>query len=215
MKNALNRRSFLQRAGLAGMTLLGCSQTSSSNRPNVLLIMTDQQTEEAMSCTGNPHVNTPAMNRIAGRGVRFTRSYVTQPLCLPCRSSIQTGRYPHEIGTPTNGTKLNGDYPMLGKLMSDAGYETAYFGKWHVGASQEEAGYAVTADTPIDSDTAQKAVEFLNAPREKPFFLTVSFKNPHDVCQLARRQKLPQGPIPDATDDPAEPPAAARQLRHP
>ncbi len=204
MKNVHSRRSFLQWAGLAGMTLSGCSQTSAPKRPNVLLIFTDQQTDEAMSCAGNPHLNTPAMDRIAARGVRFTRSYVTQPLCLPCRSSIQTGRYPHEIGTPTNGVKLNGAYPMLGELMSAAGYDTAYFGKWHVGASFEEAGYDATADTGSDSETAQYAVEFLKAPRQKPFFLTASFKNPHDVCELARRQKLPQGPIPPATADPAE-----------
>ena len=202
--NSLDRRSFLQQAGLAGTTLFACAQNTPSNRPNVLLVMTDQQTDEAMSCAGNPHVSTPAMDWIASRGVRFTRSYVTQPLCLPCRSSIQTGRYPHEIGTGTNGTKLNSRYPMLGKLMGDAGYDTAYFGKWHVGASLAEAGYAVTADTHSDSDTARSAVEYLQASRDKPFFLTASFLNPHDVCQLARRQKLPQGPIPPVANDLAE-----------
>ena len=113
----LDRRSLLQTAGLAGVSLLGCRQGSAPERPNVLLVMTDQHTDEAMSCTGNPHISTPAMDRIAARGVRFTRSYATQPLCLPCRSSIQTGRYPHEIGTSTNGVELNGEYPMLGKLI--------------------------------------------------------------------------------------------------
>ncbi len=202
--NKLDRRTLLQGAGLASMTLLGCSRRVASNQPNVLLIFTDQQTDEAMSCTGNPHLETPSMDRIAARGVRFTRSYVTQPLCLPSRSSIQTGRYPHEIGTPTNGTKLNRPYPMLGKLMEAAGYDTAYFGKWHVGASYEEAGYAVTGTTQSDSDTARHAVEYLRAARDKPFFLTASFLNPHDVCQLARRQDLPQGPIPQPPDDPAQ-----------
>ncbi len=203
----VDRRAFFQRSGLAGMALLGCSQSSFAKRPNVLLVMTDQQTDEAMSCTGNPHVKTPAMDWIAARGVRFTRSYVTQPLCLPCRSSIQTGRYPHEIGTPTNGTKLNGAYPMLGKLMESGGYDTAYFGKWHVGTSLEEAGYTTAADTHGDSDTAQNAVDFLNASPDRPFFLTTSFRNPHDVCQLARRQDLPQGPIPPTPEDPGELPA--------
>ncbi len=202
--NTLDRRRFLQRAGLAAATLLGCSQTSSSKQPNVLFVMTDQQTDEAMSCTGNPWIKTPNMDWIASRGVRFTHSYVTQPLCLPCRSSIQTGRYPHEIGTPTNGTKLNSEYPMLGKLMQAGGYDTAYFGKWHVGASFDEAGYATADDSGSDSGTAQNATEYLQAAHNKRFFLTASFKNPHDVCELARRQELPQGPISQPPDDPAQ-----------
>ena len=202
--NTVNRRMFLRGAGLVGMTSLGCTRRASSDPPNVLLIMTDQHTDEAMSCAGNPHLETPAMDRIAARGVRFTRSYVTQPLCLPCRSSIQTGRYPHEIGTPTNGRGLNRDYPMLGQLMQAAGYHTAYFGKWHVGASLEEAGYAVTASSGSDTETASSTVEFLSAPRDKPFFVTASFLNPHDVCQLARGQELPQGPIRQPPDDRSE-----------
>ena len=198
----LDRRSLLQTAGLASVSLLGCGHGSAPKRPNVLLVMTDQQTDEAMSCTGNPHVSTPAMDRIAARGVRFTRSYVTQPLCLPCRSSIQTGRYPHEIGTSTNRVELNGEYPMLGKLMQAGGYDTAYFGKWHVGTSFETAGYSAAAeDVRSDSVTAGKAIEFLRAQRDKPFFLTVSVRNPHDVCELARRENLPQGPIPPSPDD--------------
>lgn len=202
--NALDRRGFLGQAGLAGISLLGCSRSPATKRANVLFVMTDQQTDEAMSCAGNPHVATPAMDRIAARGVRFTQSYVTQPLCLPCRSSIQTGRYPHEIGAATNGVKLNGAYPLLGKLMQAAGYRTGYFGKWHVGVPLDEAGYTEAADIRSDSDTAQRAIDFLHAPRDEPFFLTASFKNPHDVCQLARRQDLPQGPIPPPPNDPAQ-----------
>lgn len=201
----LDRRSLLRTAGLAGVSLLGCRPGSAPERPNVLLVMTDQQTDEAMSCTGNPHVSTPAMDRIAARGVRFTRSYVTQPLCLPCRSSIQTGRYPHEIGTPTNSVKLNGEYPMLGRLIQAGGYDTAYFGKWHVGTSFEAAGYSSAAEeTRSDSAAGDKAIEYLQTPRDKPFFLTVSVRNPHDVCQLARGQDLPQGPIPQLPDDAAQ-----------
>ena len=200
-----DRRAFLQTAGLASVSLLGCQQGAVPDRPNVLLVITDQQTDEAMSCTGNPHISTPAMDRIAARGVRFTRSYVTQPLCLPCRSSIQTGRYPHEIGTSTNGVAMNGEYPMLGKLMQAGGYDTAYFGKWHVAASFEAAGYPENSEeTRSDSIAADKAIESLRNTRDKPFFLTVSVRNPHDVCQLARRQDLPQGPIPPLPDDEAQ-----------
>jgi arylsulfatase A-like enzyme len=181
----------------AGLYLSNISSAQES-RPNILVIMTDQQAAIAMSCTGNPHLKTPAMDSIAARGVRFERAYVTQPLCLPCRSSMLAGRYPHEIGTVTNGTKYNRDWPMLGKMMSDGGYECAYIGKWHVGApaDYEHAGYTSGGPGGKDHEKAADAVKYLSRMHEKPFFLTVSFVNPHNVCQLARHQPLPDGPIP-------------------
>ena len=100
---------------------------------------------------------------------------------------------------------MNGEYPMLGKLMQAGGYDTAYFGKWHVAASFEAAGYPENSEeTRSDRIAADKAVKYLRNTRDKPFFLTVSVRNPHDVCQLARRQDLPQGPIPPVPDDEAE-----------
>jgi arylsulfatase A-like enzyme len=175
-----------------------------NRRPNILLIMTDQQTATAMSCTGNEWLKTPAMDSLAASGTRFERSYVTQPLCLPCRSSFQTGRYPHEIGTISNGRDIKGDFPMLGKLMDDAGYECAYVGKWHVGTSFEAAGYKEADDPGHDDKKTDAVVSFLEREHSKPFFLTASYMNPHNVCQLARRQALPDGPIGDPPADSAE-----------
>ena len=96
-------------------------------KPNILLIMTDQQAATAMSCTGNADLTTPAIDRLAAAGVVFNRAYFRQLLCLPCRSSLQTAHYPHEIGTTSNATKINGDFPLLGNLANTAGYECAYF----------------------------------------------------------------------------------------
>jgi len=195
----MNRRQFLACSGF--MLSAGSCRTSinkaQDSRPNILVIMTDQQTATAMSCTGNPHVKTPAIDSIAAKGVRFERAYVTQPLCLPCRSSMLAGRYPHEIGTVTNGTKYNKEWPMLGKMMSDGGYECAYIGKWHVGAPMdyEHAGYTFGSGGN-DHLKAASAVRYLSRKHNKPFFLTASFLNPHNVCQLARHQDLPEGPIP-------------------
>jgi len=196
----MNRRQFLTHSGVmlgAGLYLSNICSAQDS-RPNILVIMTDQQAAAAMSCTGNPHLKTPAMDSIAAKGVRFERAYVTQPLCLPCRSSMLTGRYPHEIGTVTNGTKYNRDWPMLGKMMADGGYECAYIGKWHVGApaDREHAGYTMGGAGGKDHLKTAAAVRYLSRKHKKPFFLTVSFVNPHNVCQLARHQDLPDGPIP-------------------
>lgn len=170
-----------------------------TQQPNVLLIMTDQQTADAMSCAGNKNLATPAMDALAADGIRFTNNYVTQPLCLPFRTSLQTARYPHEVSVRNNGDDIQGDVPLLGKLMANAGYECGYFGKWHVGTTPENAGYYNYQKGKKDDGIAELGKEFLLKKHEKPFFLTVSFVNPHNVCQLARANAvgadLPDGPI--------------------
>lgn len=170
-------------------------------KPNIILLITDQHAATALSCTGNRDLKTPVLDQLAAEGVRFNRAYVTQPLCQPCRSSLQTGRYPHEIGTIMNGRSIEGNFPLLGNLVRDAGYDTAYIGKWHVGISVEDAGYEESFQPKLDRDKTILAREFLMQKREKPFFLTVSFLNPHNVCQLARGQELPDGPIGTPPDD--------------
>ncbi len=175
-----------------------------SDQPNILLIITDQQTADAMSCAGNPYLKTPAMDSLGAHGTRFERAYAVQPLCLPWRSALQTARYPHEIGTVNNGSPIVGEFPMLGKLMSAAGYDNKYIGKWHVGTSFEAAGYDDAEDLRPDDRKTAAAVEYLKGGPAQPFFLTVSYINPHNVCQLSRDQELPDGPIsppPTSLDD--------------
>ncbi|MBN1910761.1 MAG: sulfatase-like hydrolase/transferase [Pirellulales bacterium] len=164
-------------------------------KSNILLILTDQQAATALSCTGNADLETPGLDKLAASGTRFDRAYVTQPLCLPCRSSLQTSRFPHEIGAVNNGRKIRGAFPMLGKLMSEAGYHCAYLGKWHVGTSFKKAGYVEADKVGLDPAKTEAALAFLRRKHTKPFFLTVSFMNPHNVCELARGQNLPDGPI--------------------
>src|SRR5690606_5756664 len=73
-----------------------------TSKPNVLIILTDQQTASAMSAAGNPYLKTPNMDWLASQGVRFTRAYCAQPLCTPSRISMLTGRMPHETGFTVN-----------------------------------------------------------------------------------------------------------------
>ena len=206
------------------------NQSKKAPKPNILLIMTDQQTATSMSCAGNRFVHTPAMDTLAASGVRFEHNYVTQPLCLPFRSSLQTGRYPHEIGSINNGEKFNGVYPMLGKLVANAGYRCDYFGKWHVGCTPEQAGYDHYDKVGKDPDITKRAEQYLLQQHERPFFLTVSLMNPHNVCQLARADAvgsdLPDGPIdpapvdlnqlpplPDNFDIPQDEPTVIREIQ--
>ncbi|MFP6582790.1 MAG: sulfatase-like hydrolase/transferase [Candidatus Hydrogenedentota bacterium] len=196
----MSGQKVLLQMGLFLVVVLCFSNLSMAQdaRPNILVIITDQQAASAMSAAGNPNLNTPAIDSIAARGVRFERAYVTQPLCLPSRSSMMTGRYPHEIGSTTNGRPFSNDWPMVGKLMANSGYECGYVGKWHVGApmDRERAGLSYIAAKGKDHEKTERAIEYLSREHSNPFFLTVSYINPHNVCQLARHQELPDGPIP-------------------
>jgi arylsulfatase A-like enzyme len=166
-------------------------------RPNILYIITDQQTARAMSCTGNPHIITPAMDRIAAAGVRFELAYATQPLCMPNRTSMFTGRLPHETEATTNNAAKAGrvnDGPHLGRLLTDAGYDCGYFGKWHIASPSEDRarhGFReVWVSTPrsLDSEptVTAKCLDFVRQARKTPFFAVASYINPHNICQWAR-----------------------------
>ena len=75
------------------------------DRPNILFIITDQQHTDMMSCAGNPHLQTPAMDSLAEGGIRFTNAYVANPVCVPSRISMATGIMPGRLGVFNNGMK--------------------------------------------------------------------------------------------------------------
>ena len=105
-----------------------------SKKPNVLFIITDQQYAGAMSCAGNPDLETPAMDGLNERGVRFEKAYCTQPLCAPCRASFITGLMPHQTGVVGNKDPLAPELKdqAMGHLLRAAGYDCGYAGKWHI-----------------------------------------------------------------------------------
>lgn len=188
------------------------------NRPNIVYIMTDQQSAEAMSCAGNPNLNTPSLDRLAANGLRFDAAYSSYPLCVPARMSMFTGRMPHEMGIYVNVPENESPCPfvMLGRHLADAGYRTHYVGKWHLTVPENDraqhgfeqivcgGGYGGP-----DSDKAAAAVDYIRNAPENPFFLTVSFNNPHDACELARGDKLRMGELPPLPPDNELPPAPA------
>lgn len=178
-----------------------------SVRPNILLILTDQQSADALGCARcDNELRTPVLDELARSGMRFNRAYCSHPLCVPSRASLFSGHYPHRTGVLSNGD-LERDlsaFPCLGKRLAEAGYETAYFGKWHMPYPLDEAsrhGFATCRnirDNGADLHNADEATEFLSTPRDKPFFLVVSYNNPHNICEWARgaRGDLPDGSIP-------------------
>ncbi|MHA6620659.1 sulfatase-like hydrolase/transferase [Pseudonocardia sp. DLS-67] len=102
--------------------------------PNVLLICTDQQRFDALGASGNPHIATPNLDRLAAEGVLFENCYVQNPVCAPSRASLMTGRYVSTHGLHANGVDIAPDAEMFTKLLADDGYDCGLVGKFHLGA---------------------------------------------------------------------------------
>jgi len=167
-------------------------------RPNVLFVCTDQQFAGAMSCAGNDHLDTPAMDRLAERGVRFTEAYCANPVCGPSRACMFTGEPTHATGVVENGDAIDPAVAErgLGHLLSAAGYDCVYGGKWHVPEMTipEEHGFERICGFN-DRRLPGAVVEFLRRDHEEPFFCVASFDNPHNICEWSRDQTLPWGSV--------------------
>src|SRR5688572_4901852 len=177
---------------------------TTSSRPNVLLIMTDQQQSAALSCAGNPDLHTPHLDALAARGTRFASAYTTFPLCTPARAALFSGRMPHTLGISDNNQPIPEDVrpETLGHLFSQAGYDCAYGGKWHVTQGAMQDGFAFERIHGFDDIGLPEAtIDFLKRPHERPFLLVASFDNPHNICEHSRDQPLPRGEVSLAPTD--------------
>ncbi len=101
-------------------------------QPNFLFIITDQHRADHLGCYGNPIVKTPNIDGLATDGTRFERFYVANPICMPNRASIMTGRMCSAHGARHNGIPLSRDHTTFVELLRDAGYKTGLIGKSHL-----------------------------------------------------------------------------------
>ena len=108
-----------------------------TDRPNVLWIMADQLRFDYLSCYGHPHLHTPHIDALAGRGMRFSNAYVQSPVCGPSRMSAYTGRYVRSHGSTWNGMPLRIGEPTLGDHLREAGARAVLVGKTHMVADAE------------------------------------------------------------------------------
>ena len=200
-QHGISRRNFIKIGALSLYALpLGKSIAANQTRkqPNVLIITTDQQRVDVMSAIGNKWLKTPNVDSIAATGVYFRKSYCAYPLCSPSRASLHTGRFPHEIKVDCNGLPIDKSVTISGQVFKAAGYDTGYSGKWHLpnsypSGNEEIAGFELLNKAErkgklardVDEATMNQAIEFLKRKRDKPFYLVVSFINPHDICLLA------------------------------
>ncbi len=138
------RRSFMKAMG-AGMASLalpsdvhGQEGAPHNPRPNIILILTDDHRFDAMGFMGHPFLQTPNMDRMAREGVHLANAFVTTSLCSPSRASILTGLYAHNHGVIDNYNPVPKRLKFFPEYLQEAGYETAFIGKWHMGGEHDE-----------------------------------------------------------------------------
>lgn len=183
--------------------LISSSVSAQESSPNIVLIITDQHAGNVLTQMGYPFINTPGIDKIAEEGITFTRSYCTNPVCTSSRKSFWTGKMPSQLNDITK-------HASIGGAMINAGYQTAYFGKWHVGQTKMDEledwhGFQTYIDSRRDSDIVGWSTDFLKKEHNKPFFMVTSFLNPHDACELARNisganDRYRDGPVEERMD---------------
>ena len=190
---------------ILGLSACGIKRPESRQKPNILLIFTDQQNAGMLGVAGNKDLKTPSMDFLAKQGIRFTQAYCTSPVCGPARSSIVSGRMPHETGVEWNGQRMKEHVLNAGELFRRNGYLTVWGGKWHLPESYPYAEqksikgfdllpfwdvnkerWILGAET--DKPLTKAVVDFINNYDQKePLFLAVSYHNPHDICFYPRK----------------------------
>lgn len=201
----------MNRRVIAGLLVMLCGfaalavPAAEPKRPNVLVILTDDQRSDALSIAGNPHLKTPNIDRLAKEGVWFKNAFCTTSLCSPSRGSILTGLYAHAHGVTNNFTEYPDTLATFPRALQSAGYETAYIGKYHMGEENDDKrpgfdhfvthkGQGKYFDTEFRIDGGERkvvpgyythivtdmAIDFLKKDRQgKPFMLMIGHKAPH------------------------------------
>ena len=178
-------------------------EVSKKSTPNIIYIYVDQMSANMMSCAGNTHLKTPALDYIANNGIRFTRAYTTNPVCSPARVSLMTGRFPGyfkdangkevrenrgSMKIPTVSKEVQNS--TLASYLKQTNYDLYFGGKEHLPTSLTPTalGFNKFSDDERD-DLVNKATEIIEKKHEKPYFMVVSLINPHDICYMALRKK--------------------------
>jgi len=101
-------------------------------RPNILLILTDQWRGMALGVAGDPNARTPHLDRLASEGVWFENAFANSPICTPSRAQLLTGRYPYATGVILNDLAIRTDETSIAHVLNGAGYRSGWIGKWHL-----------------------------------------------------------------------------------
>lgn len=141
-------------AGLSWV-LLPAESVAAAERPNVILVMADDQGWGDTGYNGHPHLKTPNLDAMAAAGLRLNRFYTAHFNCSPTRASIMTGRHPHRMGTFAPGRPIRAEELTVARVLQESGYATGHFGKWHLNGKNGNRdtktipGRAVLAADPL------------------------------------------------------------------
>ena len=199
---------------LIDFSVFSQSKKHKTDRPNIIILLSDDQGWGDLSINGNRNLQTPNIDNIGKKGAQFTNFYV-QPVCSPTRAELLTGRYhPRSgvVGTSKGGERFNIDETTLADEFKKAGYATAAFGKWHSGmqypyhpngrgfdtfygfcsghwgdyfdAPLERNGEIVKGKGFTADDFTTEALSFMDKHKKDPFLLYVPFNTPHSPMQV-------------------------------
>lgn len=137
MRNAVSKNAFACLALLAFFMTSQCTAQSKEpvpnpTLPNIVLVMADDQGWGQTGYNGHPILKTPNLDEMANNGLRFERFYAAAPVCSPTRASVLTGRTNQRTGVESHGYALRLQEKTLATALSNAGYQTGHFGKWHL-----------------------------------------------------------------------------------
>jgi len=201
---------------------------ASSDPPNIVLVMADDQGWGDMGYNGHPHLKTPHFDELAQEGVRFDQFHAAAPVCSPTRGSVLTGRTPNRFGCFSWGHALRPQEITIAEALKTAGYATGHFGKWHLGSVQQASpvspgasgfdewvsspnffdldpvlsvqGRAATFQGDSSDVTMAEALKFIRrCAGEKQLFLAVIwFGSPHDPHQALAADWALYADLPEA-----------------
>ncbi|TWT55042.1 Arylsulfatase [Rubripirellula amarantea] len=217
---AQSSRSFLVKACLVVAAIAFVSQDNKAvsddvpKRPNVVVILADDQGWGDLSCNGNPNLSTPHIDSLARDGARVEHFYVCA-VCSPTRAEFLTGRYHTRMGvysTSTGGERFDAGEQTIAEVFRQSGYATAAYGKWHSGMQWpyhpnargfddyygfcsghwgnyfspmlEHNGKIVKGEGFLVDDLTNHAIEFIDAHREESFFVYLPLNTPHSPMQV-------------------------------
>jgi N-acetylglucosamine-6-sulfatase len=208
----MTKRTLLTTLSALVVTSLLAAADPGPRRPNVIVIVTDDQRWDALgvvqreqgSAARFSFFETPHLDRLAREGARFRNAFVTHSLCSPSRASMLTGLQTSGHGIRDNRTPFRPERTWA-RALGEAGYRTGYFGKWHMGRQEDRPGFAETFTFVdqgeyancrflengtwvesagwVDDVTTDRAIAFVTARRAEPFAIVVGYKTPHDPRQ--------------------------------
>jgi arylsulfatase A-like enzyme len=209
----------------AAAMMCGSVKAEPAARPNFVFIVTDDQRWDALGAVQRemgerarfPWFETPNLDRLANEGVRFRNAFVTYSLCSPARASFLTGQYNHQNGVINNYAPFPARNTTYAGILREAGYGTAFIGKFHHGKQKgprpgfeynatfldqgiyndcpfELNGQMVDTKGWVDDVSIDFAIDYLKKEKARPFCMWIGFKTPHEPTKPPpRTQKMFQG----------------------